>query len=131
MKSQKKERINRSPLEKMTYSISTICSILFDDYFYQDIPLLRSYGISNNSNVINEIIENNFSEQQIENLNPTALVGGYLILKNKQIDKKKVDFIFKKEVNGIPIIKFFKERNVREEDIIRYARLWIKLFHLH
>jgi hypothetical protein len=125
----KRERRNRSPLEQMTNNVSMICSNLFDDYFDKNINLLRRYNITNDHNLINQLIEDKFTENQIKNLNPAALVGGFLILDGRNIDANKVEFIFKKEVNGFYIIEYFKSMKVKKEDIIRYARFWLK--HLY
>ena len=125
----KRERRNRSPLEQMTNSISIICSTLFDDYFNRDIQLLRRNNIKNDSRVINEKIEDSFTEDQIKNLNPAALVGGFLILEGKYIDVKKVDFLFKKSTSGDSAIDYFKSLKVKKEDIIRYARFWLKILY--
>ena len=122
----KRERRNRSPLEQMTNSISIICSTLFDDYFNRDIQLLRRYKIKNDSRAINEKIEDNFTENQIINLNPAALVGGFLILEGRNIDANKVEFLFKKSDSGID---YFKSLKVKKEEIIRYARFWLKILY--
>lgn len=125
----KQDRRNKSPLEQMTNNISIVCNTLFDDYFERDIPMLRRYNIKNDANLINQKIEDKFSENQIKNLNAAALVGGFLILEGKNIDKNKVDFIFKKKASGDSPIDYFKSLKVREEDIIRYARFWLKFLY--
>jgi len=119
------ERKNKTPLETLNSSISEICMELENQFFREYSQLIRQKQINYDHNLINSYIENNFSENHIENLNPTALVGGFMILgKNHIIDSEKVNFIFTKELNKVKIMNFFKNRKVTEEDIIRYARLW-------
>ena len=122
-----KERRNRSPLEQMTNNISIICNILFDEYFGSDRKILKRYNITVNHELINKIIEDKFTENQIKYLNPAALVGGFLILDDKNIDSNKVEFIFKKTINGTPIMDYFKSLKVKKEDIIRYGRFWLQI----
>ena len=126
-RSKKRERYNKTPLEIMTINISLVYNTLFNDYLDNNIDLLRRVKISNDSSLMIEIIEDKFTEKHLKSLNPTALVGGFLILSDngKSIDANKVKFIFEKEVNGIQVINFFKNQKVKEEDIIRYARFWI------
>lgn len=119
------DRKNKTPLETLNSSISEICMELDNQFFREYSQLIRQKQINYDHNLINQYIENNFSENHIENLNPTALVGGFMILgKNYIIDSEKVNFIFTKELNKVKIINFFKNRKVTEEDIIRYGRLW-------
>jgi len=125
----KRERRNRTPLEQMTNSVSIVCTTLFDEYFDKDIPMLRRYNIKNDHNLINEKIEDKFSENQIKNLNPAALVAGFLILQGKNIDTNKFEFLLKKQTNGVSPIDYFKSLKVKKEDIIRYARFWLKFLY--
>ena len=128
-RNKKRERYNKTPLEIMTMNVSMIYNSLFVDYLNTNIDLLRKSKISDDPNLIIEIIEklcdrDILTEKYLKSLNPVALVGGFLILDNKNIETTKVKFLFEKEVNGSPVINFFKNQNVKEEDIIRYARFW-------
>ena len=128
-RNKKRERYNKTPLEIMTMNVSMIYNSLFVDYLNTNIDLLRKSKISDDPNLIIETIEklcdrDILTEKYLKSLNPVALVGGFLILDNKNIETTKVKFLFEKEVNGSPVINFFKNQNVKEEDIIRYARFW-------
>lgn len=119
------DRKNKTPLEALNSSISEICMELDNQFFREYSQLIRQKQINYDHNLINSYIENNFSETHIESLNPAALVGGFMILgKNYIIDSEKVNFVFTKELNKVKIINFFKDKKVKEEDIIRYGRLW-------
>lgn len=125
-RSKKRERYNKSPQEIMTMNISIIYNTLFNDYLNNNIDLLRGAKISSDSSLMISIIEDNkLTEKNLKSLNPTALVGGFLILSNdgKSIDSNKVNIIFDAKV-----INFFKNQKVKEEDIIRYARFWMTFF---
>lgn len=56
--------------------------------------------------------------------NPTAFVLGYLITKeNNKINKTKLDMIIK----DLSIIQNEKNIIIKPSDLIRYARLWLRL----
>jgi hypothetical protein len=119
------DRKNKTPFEVLSSSISEICMELDNQFFREYSQLIRQKQINYDHNLINQHIENNFSETHIESLNPAALVAGFMVLgKNYIIDSEKVNFVFTKELNRVKIMNFFKDKKVKEEDIIRYARLW-------
>ena len=121
----KRERRNRSPLEQMTNSVSIVYNTLFDEYFTDRSKLQRN-NIRDFRELIIEKIEL-FTEDQLKNLNPAALVGGFIILNlsGKSIESNKVEFVFENKTNGGGAIDYFKSLKVKKEDIIRYARFWI------
>ena len=116
----------KTPLEIITTNIVEIINSFLDTEFYNDKQILFENKININHNTINDFIETRFSEKQIKNLNPPALVASFMILgKNNNIDSKKLDFLLKKKMNhNLPIVNYFYNLNVKDEDIIRYARLW-------
>lgn len=119
------ERKNKTPLEILTSSVIEICTELDNQFFGRYSQLVRQKQISYDHRLINDYIENRFNENHIQNLNPVALVGGFMVLgRNYIIDSEKVNFIFTKELDKAKIISFFNEKKVKEEDIIRYARFW-------
>ncbi len=119
------ERKNKTPLEVLTSSVTEICSELDDQFFRRYSQLIRQKQINYDHKLINDYIESRFTENQIQNLNPVALVGGFMVLgRNYIIDSEKVNFIFTKELENVKIISFFNSKKVKEEDIIRYARFW-------
>jgi hypothetical protein len=116
----------KTPLEIITTNVVEIINSFLDTEFYNDKQVLFENKININYDIINDFIETRFSEKQIKNLNPPALVASFMILgKNNNIDSKKLDFLLKKKMNNnIPIVNYFYNLNVKDEDIIRYARLW-------
>jgi len=116
----------KTPLEIITTNVIEIINSFLDTEFYNDKQVLFDNKININHNTINDFIENRFSEKQIKNLNPPALVASFMILgKNNNIDSKKLDFLLKKKMNNnTPIVNYFYNLNVKDEDIIRYAKLW-------
>jgi len=119
------ERKNKTPLEALTSSVIEICTELEDQFFRRYSQLIRQKQINYDHKLINDYIESKFTENNIQNLNPEALVAGFMVLgRNYIIDSEKVNFIFTKELDGAKIISFFNNKKVKEEDIIRYARFW-------
>lgn len=115
----------KSPLEIMTTNIVALSNAFVDDFLLGNRSYLISKNINLDFNAINDLVEEKMSDKQITNLNPAALIGGFMILgQNNSIDSNKVEFLFKKKVNDVPVIQFFHDLKVREADIIRYARLW-------
>ncbi len=116
----------KTPLEIITTNVVEIINSFLDTEFYNDKQVLFENKININHNIINDFIETRFSEKQIKNLNPPALVASFMILgNNNNIDSKKLDFLLKKKMNNnLPIVNYFYNLNVKDEDIIRYARLW-------
>jgi hypothetical protein len=116
----------KTPLEIITTNIVEIINSFLDTEFYNNKQILFENKININHNIINDFIETTFSEKQIKNLNPPALVASFMILgNNNNIDSKKLDFLLKKKMNNnTPIVNYFYNLNVKDEDIIRYAKLW-------
>jgi len=88
----------KTPLEIITTNVIEIINSFLDTEFYNDKQVLFDNKININHNTINDFIENRFSEKQIKNLNPPALVASFMILgKNNNIDSKKLDFLLKRK----------------------------------
>lgn len=59
---------------------------------------------------------------KIEYKNPTCYVLGYIAsTKGTKITQKSVDHVFDK------ILPYIKDKSVKQEDVLRYARLWLNL----
>jgi len=121
LKQHKKQQ--RTPLEKLEDLIREICDDMTSGGL--DESKMVSLKISYDPLRIIELIDQKFSESQIQNLNAYALVGGYMVLGNDEsgavtIKEAKVKYIFKN-------MDYFKSQNINEEDIIRYARFWSTL----
>ena len=79
---------------------------------------MRKVKVSYDPALIIEYIETEFSEKQISNLNPHALVGGFMILGNNFIiDAAKVEFVFKN-------FAYFETKKIKQDDVVRYGRFW-------
>lgn len=58
--------------------------------------------------------------KDVQHKNPIAYILGYYVMKDKDISKEKLNYIFKEVLSHI--------EDVKPPDVIRYARLWIRLF---
>ena len=54
---------------------------------------------------------------------------GWHLCRTLALDTNKFEFLLKKQTNGVSPIDYFKSLKVKKEDIIRYARFWLKFLY--
>lgn len=105
------EKAAQEPLEKFVQSVEAIC---------WDI-ISKNINITNND--IQKMIETASYLEHVEHKNPSAYILGFLATEGGNLTLKNYDKIIKKV---LPLID--SDASVFPEDVIRYSRLWLKLY---
>lgn len=108
-KGEKEKKHLQDPIEKFSVAVDAISRLLND-----------VSGITIEQKDIDKMVESAYLLKNIEFKNPSAYVLGYLASKGgRNIEKSTVDNVFKKALSHT--------KGVLEPDVIKYAKLWLKL----